>query len=85
MYPRANALKYGDVVNDEMNADERSVPAFLDPTVEFPGGTTYELLDPLTNYRSCHDGTPLEARMVFLAARTSPQTSETFIIKVKVQ
>lgn len=68
-----------------MNADERTVPDFLDLVIDFPKGITYQLLEPLTNYRSCHDGTPLEARMVFLAKRTTPPSDDKFVIKVKVQ
>lgn len=68
-----------------MNADERLVPDFIDLTVTFPEGTTYQLLDPLTNYRSCHDGTPLEARIVFLANRITPPSPDQFVVKVKVQ
>lgn len=69
-----------------MAASQESVPAFLDKRVEFPDGQSYELLQPLTNYRSCHDGTPQEARMVFLCKQIGPLASEVeFVVKVKVQ
>lgn len=68
-----------------MDAEERTIPDFIDLTVDFPDGITYQLTEPLTNYRSCHDGTPLEARMVFLANRVTPPSPEQFVVKVKVQ
>lgn len=69
-----------------MNSEGKSLPIFLDRLVQFPDSTSYELLDPLTNYRSCHYGRPLEARMVFLARRSMPPGSdEQFVAKVKVQ
>ncbi|KAJ9651315.1 hypothetical protein H2198_009409 [Neophaeococcomyces mojaviensis] len=67
-----------------MSAAAEPIPAFLDnKTVDFPDGTCYVLLDPLTNYRSCHDGTPSESRMVF--ACKSAANDEEYIMKVKVQ
>ena len=66
-------------------ADE-PVPLFIDSTVTFGSGESYELLKPLTNYRSCHDGTPFEARIVFVCRLLSDLAQgEEFIMKVKVQ
>lgn len=66
-------------------ADE-PVPEFIDPTVVFASGEAFELLEPLTNFRSCHDGIPFEARIVFTCRRVSgPATAEELIMKVKVQ
>ena len=68
-----------------MMADE-PVPEFIPQTVTFSSGETFELVEALTNYRSCHDGTPFEARIVFRCRRTSEETSnEELIMKVKVQ
>jgi len=62
------------------------LPAFLDTHVQLPDGRSYELLQPLTNYRSCHDGTPQEARMVFICKQRGSQLlAEEFVMKVKVQ
>ncbi|KAK5941244.1 hypothetical protein PMZ80_006521 [Knufia obscura] len=69
-----------------MAAPEEAVPIFLDKHVNFPNGRIYELLQPLTNYRSCHDGTPQEARIVFLCKETEPQPlQDDFVMKIKVQ
>ncbi len=69
------------------------LPSFLDPVVDFPDGVCYELAKPLATYRSCQDGTPFEARMVFTCrrrggGRTSSSgrgTDEEFVMKIKVQ
>ena len=58
---------------------------FLSKTLHFPDHN-YELLKPLTNFKSCHDGTPPEARILFTCRPTSPSSkSETCIVKIKVQ
>lgn len=68
-----------------MMADE-PVPDFIPQTVTFASGEVFELVKPLTNYRSCHDGTPFEARIVFICRRVSDEASaEELIMKVKVQ
>ena len=64
---------------------------FLTKIVDFPEGVSYELLKPLTNFKSCHDGTPAEARILFTCRRLSsaseaePDSDQEFIVKVKVQ
>ena len=62
---------------------------FLPRTIHFPNhnNTSYDLLKPLTNFKSCHDGTPPEARILFTCRPTSPISSspETCIVKIKVQ
>lgn len=65
---------------------DEPIPAFLKEKIAFPDGQTYQLRRPLTNYRSCHDGEPQEARMVFFCRRIEPSdTEEEYVIKVKVQ
>ena len=62
-----------------------ALPKFLDPTVEIDG-VTYELLDPITELRSCHDGTPAESRILFICRQTAPEgKAEEAVLKVKVQ
>jgi hypothetical protein len=65
---------------------------FLTKVVDFPEhGASYELLEPLTNYRVCHDGTPAEARIVFTCRQSVPDSQqnhhgdEEYIMKIKVQ
>ena len=64
---------------------------FLTKSTDFPGGVTYQLLQPLTNFKSCHDGTPAESRVVFSCRRLSSSSQqngdggEEYIMKVKVQ
>ena len=66
---------------------------FLSRTVNFPEDVSYELLNPLTNFKSCHDGTPVEARILFACRQSSSSgsTSQTVtndderIMKIKVQ
>ncbi len=66
--------------------------SFLDKAIDFPDGNTYELLKPVTNFKSCHDGTPAEARILFTCRKSSPKSSsstsdgdEEYIMKIKVQ
>lgn len=70
-------------------AGSEAIPSFIEKTVNFSDGSTFRLGRPLTNYRSCHDGVPAEARMVFICTRdndrASGTTPEEFVMKVKVQ
>ncbi|KAK5087852.1 hypothetical protein LTS08_008375 [Lithohypha guttulata] len=69
-----------------MAGAEEPVPDFIEQTITFQDGQSFEILKPLTNYRSCHDGTPKEARMVFTCRRISPDAStEEYVMKVKTQ
>lgn len=63
------------------------LPSFVDRVVDFQDGISYELLKTLATYRSCQDGTPFEARMVFTCKQTSGSAlaSEEFVMKIKVQ
>lgn len=60
-------------------------PEFIDRTVDFPDGATYNLLHPLTDYRACHVGTPLEARILYMCKRSESDGDQEFVMKVKVQ
>lgn len=62
-----------------------SSPDFLDRIVDFPDGASYKLLDPLTDYRACHDGTPLEARIVYTCRRVDSDNDVEAVVKIKVQ
>lgn len=69
-----------------MGAAEEAIPDFVEPRITFSSGQTYEILEPLNDYRSCHDGTPQEARMVFTCRRVgSEPSSEVLIMKTKTQ
>ena len=72
-----------------MGEADESYPAFLAKIVDFPAEeTSYELLEPLTNFRKCHDGTPAEGRIVFTCRQLSTSKQESkdeFVIKIKVQ
>jgi hypothetical protein len=63
------------------------VPGYIDKIVKFTDGSSYELLKPLATYRSCHDGTPAEARIVLTCRRTEADTSSTdeYVVKIKIQ
>lgn len=68
-----------------MGSTNGTLPKFLDPTVDIDG-VTYEILDPVTELRSCHDGTPAESRILFTCRQTAPEPkAEEAILKVKVQ
>lgn len=78
-------------INDMEDIDGQPLP-FLGRIVEYQEGISYELLKPLTNFKSCHDGTPAEARILFTCRRLSPPStsaqannSEEYIMKIKVQ
>ena len=69
---------------------------FLTKIIDFPDGITYELLKPITNFKSCHDGTPAEARILFTCRQTSQSSSPMashseseehpeYIVKIKAQ
>jgi hypothetical protein len=60
-------------------------PEFLDKVVDFPDGTSYDLLYPLTTYKTCHQGTPLEACVVYTCKQLDKETSQEYVMKVKVQ
>lgn len=69
-----------------MNTDDKTIPDFIDLIIDFPDtNRTFELQSPLTNFRSCHDGTPPESRIVFLARQSTPPSTDEFVIKIKVQ
>lgn len=63
-----------------------SFPPFLEREIEFNDGSTYTLLAPVTELRSCHDGVPAESRIIFTCRQTQPiAKTEEAIMKVKVQ
>jgi hypothetical protein len=63
------------------------IPNYLNKVVVFPDGSSYELLKPLATYRSCHDGTPAEARIVLTCRRTDNDSSsqDEYVMKIKIQ
>jgi hypothetical protein len=61
---------------------------FLPSTISLRNNITYTLLKPLTNFKSCHDGTPSEARILFTCRQsTAPANTpdNELIVKIKVQ
>ena len=64
-------------------------PDFLDREVDFPHGSRYVLLEPLTSLRECQDGTPAESRILFTCRKAKPESSQSLgeevVMKVKVQ
>ena len=66
-----------------MAGSNLSPPEFLDKVVEFPDGARYELLQPLTDYRACHDGIPAEARILYICKEL--KSDQEYVVKVKVQ
>jgi hypothetical protein len=60
-------------------------PEFLDKVVDFPDGASYNLLHPLTDYRACHVGTPLEARILYTCKQSDSDSDQEYVVKVKVQ
>lgn len=74
-----------------MGSADETIPTFLASlkTVDFSDGNSFELLEPLTNFRHCHDGTPREARIVYNCRRVSSSSQQhdknEYIMKVKVQ
>lgn len=72
-----------------MSSTNQPIPAFLEKVVHFPNGKSYEILRSLTDFRKCHDGRPLEARIVFtckqVADAPSQQDDVEYVMKVKVQ
>jgi len=72
-----------------MGSADASLPEFVDKVILLPDGSSYELLQPLTNFKSCHDGTPAESRIVYTCKQIRPETSgvglEEFVVKIKVQ
>jgi len=67
-----------------MQETDKSIPTFLDKVVDFKG-TSYELIQPLTNFRHCHDGVPAEARIVFTCKQIGHDPQSENVIKIKVQ
>jgi len=70
-----------------MEEADPTLPPYLDKVVEFADGNAYELLNSLATYRSCHDGTPAEARMVLTCRHcqgNSPSEDE-YVVKIKIQ
>ena len=67
-----------------------SVPSYIDNVVDFSDGTSYKILKPLATYRSCHDGTPAEARIVLTcqacqrSERDASPNGE-YVMKIKIQ
>ncbi|RVX74058.1 hypothetical protein B0A52_01890 [Exophiala mesophila] len=63
------------------------LPAFLPKTVEFAPGLSYELLQPITTFRQCHDGSPAEGRIVLTCKRIQDGevNSLEYIIKIKAR
>lgn len=63
------------------------IPAFLDKVVEFSDGASYQLLRPLTTFRGCHDGIPVEGRIVFTCSRIDlgDEHSDEYIMKIKAR
>lgn len=58
---------------------------FLEKVVDFPDGVSYNLLRPLTDYRACHVGTPLEARILYMCRQSDSDSDQEYVVKVKVQ
>jgi hypothetical protein len=64
---------------------------FLDQTIEFSDGTSFERLHSITDFRQCHGVVPPERRILYRCRRLSPpqtttdQPDEQYILKVKVQ
>jgi hypothetical protein len=63
---------------------------FLDKILTFPDGTSYQRLEPITDFRQCHGVTPPERRILFRCRRVAQESSsqhkeEEHILKVKVQ
>jgi len=63
------------------------IPPYIDRIIEFDDGKSYELLQPLTTFRHCHDGTPPEARMVFICRLREQADAGTqeYVVKVKIR
>ena len=74
-----------------MGSVDEALPPFLASLkiVNFPDGTSFELLEPITTFRHCHDGSPREARIVYRCKRakaaSAPDDEDEFIMKLKVQ
>ena len=69
---------------------DASCPAFIPKVVDFPEGTSYELLQPLTDFRKNQDGTPTESRILFTCRQKRPDllqqpSDNEFVVKIKVQ
>ena len=49
---------------------------FLDQTLTFPDGTSYQRLEPITDFRQCHGATPPERRILFRCRRINSPEKE---------
>jgi hypothetical protein len=67
---------------------------FLDPIIKSSDGTSFERLEPITDFRQCHGVVPPERRILYRCRRLStsspPSASQCnekddYILKVKVQ
>jgi len=68
-----------------MATSTQSSPEFLEKVVDFANGSSYKLLRSITDYRACHEGTPLEARILYACKQSDSDGDEEYIVKVKVQ
>jgi len=70
-----------------MGDNALSIPSYIDSIIGFPDDTSYELLGLLATYRSCHDGTPAEARIVLTCTRKGQDASTVgeYVVKIKIQ
>lgn len=62
--------------------------SFLPNSMVFSDGSSYELLNPITDFRQCHGTEPAESRILYRCRRTNPPTSpasQPYILKLKVQ
>ncbi|KAF2717020.1 hypothetical protein K431DRAFT_167118 [Polychaeton citri CBS 116435] len=55
--------------------------------VTLSNGQSFETLEPITDFRQCHDGSPAEARILFLCRQVKPEihAGREAVLKVKVQ
>lgn len=58
--------------------------AFLPKNITTSDGGVFQLKRAITDYRSCHDGSPKEARILFVCKQKQFEATE-FIVKIKVQ
>jgi hypothetical protein len=65
---------------------------FLDQTIKFPDGTSFERLESITDFRQCHGVVPPERRIIYRCRQLLPSSDisphedqQQFIMKIKVQ